>query len=111
MATVRGSASSSIISVLGTVNASAQSIAKVIEAGSDSVDMLTAFITKAKEEQRKAHLFAMKDYDDNLIHEAAFAKSKREATLVRELKQDAELAKLYQQNHAEYAQLLAPQGA
>ncbi|RUX60146.1 hypothetical protein [Mesorhizobium sp. M7A.F.Ca.CA.002.12.1.1] len=111
MATVRASASSSIISILGTVNASAQSVAKVIEAGSDSVDMLTAFITKAKAEQAKAHLFAAKDYDDNLIHEAALAKSKREANLTKELRNDADLARLYQANHAEYAALLAPQGA
>ena len=111
MATVRASASGSIISMLNTVNASAQSVAKIIDAGSDSVDMLTAFITKAKAEQSKAHLFAAKDYDDNLIHEAALAKSKREATLEKELRQDQRLADLYQQNHAEYAALLAPQGA
>jgi flagellar biosynthesis regulator FlaF len=109
MATIRQSASSSIISMLSTVNASASTVAKTINATADSVDMLTAYITKAKAEQTKTHIIEAKNFDDNLIQEASLAKSKREAALEKELRADQRLAQLYQQNHAEYTALLFPQ--
>lgn len=105
MATVRASTGSTIVAILGTLNASASSIAKVIDAGADSVDMLTAYIQKAKSEQAAAHKIAAERHETNLINEAAKEQAKLERDLEKELSGDKRLSELFLQNQATYKAL------
>ena len=83
--TVKSSASSTVIALLSTINSGATSIAKIIDSGSSSVDMLDRYVQRAKTRQHDSHLVEDAHWRTNLLLDAAKSQAKREETIKREL--------------------------
>lgn len=107
MATVRGSTSSTIIALLGTLNSAANASVKTIDAATDGVDMLTSFIQKAKAEQKLSHQKALVDFKQDLdieMHIASVERARKLKVIQDQLKSDPALNSLYQQQYAAYGE-------
>lgn len=71
MANVTSTTSNTIVALLGTVQSTAESAAKIIDTAASSVDMLDRFVQRAKNNQIIAHKVEDHTWRDNLIMEAA----------------------------------------
>jgi hypothetical protein len=61
--------------VLGSVQSAATTITSTLDAATGAVGMLTAFVSKASDEQRVRHIADKEDFVENLIIERAEMRS------------------------------------
>ncbi len=88
MATVRSSTSSTIVSLLGTVNSAASIITKTADSVASSVDMLDRYVQRAKTKQATAHAIEDAHWTRNLIIDAAHEQEKKETQLAKDYEGD-----------------------
>ena len=105
MTTVKSSASSTVITLLGTIGSSASMVAKTIDSASSSIDMLDRYVQRAKSNQIARHLVEDKDFLDNLINDAGEAKAMRLHNLEKKMQGNARLQQLFTEFVNEYRSL------
>ena len=103
--TVRASASSTVITLLGTIGSSASMVAKTIDSASSSIDMLDRYVQRAKAKQLQRHSIEDKDFLDNLIDTASEANAERLHKLETKLANNQRLQQLFTASKAEYLAL------
>ena len=108
MTSVTQSTTSTVVAVLGTINSSAMSIAKVIDSAASAVDMLDMYVQKAKRQQIERHTVDSHDYRFTLLSEAANAKRKLVTSIEKELANDVNGQQKFNTYFAEYEALFAP---
>lgn len=97
MATVRTSFSQAIVASFGTITATAGAVAKAVDAATDSVDMLTTYVQRAKEQQRITHLVQDVNWKRNLIIDAAREQERIETELKKEYASDPARSQKFQE--------------
>ena len=106
MTTVTKSASNTIVTMLGSIGSAASMVSKTIDSASASVDMLDAYVQRAKVNQASAHKIADADYLRNLIEDAGIERVKRHKTIEATLATQQERV-LFDQYLSEYQALFA----
>ena len=88
---VAQSTSSTVVALLNTVNSAALSVAKIIDTGASSVDMLDRYVQRAKQHQITTHKVEDHYWKRNLFLDAAKSQAKIEDQLERELQGNSSL--------------------
>lgn len=90
-------------SILGSVSATAGAITSTINHAAGAVDMVGAYIDKAKKEQAKTHALELAELDSRLIEEFTMRKTLRDAETKKFREQSAWHDEAYKTN-AEFFQ-------
>lgn len=97
--------SSTVVSLMNTVNSAATSVAKIIDTGASSIDMLDRYVQRAKQHQIIAHTVEDRTWQRNLFLDSAKSQARIEESLERELHGNTRLQQLFNQNLAELESL------
>jgi hypothetical protein len=97
MTTVTQSASSTIVTLLSTIQSTASAVAKTVDSATSSIDMLDRYVQRAKTRQLKSHTVEDEHWERNLLLTAAKAQEKIESDLVREYGSDQTRAARFNQ--------------
>ena len=92
--------------VLGSVQSAATTITSTLDAATGAVGMLTAFVSKASDEQRVRHVADKEDFVENLIMERAEMRSIACLKAEKFITKSADHAKHYGAAYAAFEQLL-----
>jgi hypothetical protein len=82
MTTVARATSGTIVTLLGTIGSGATMIAKTVDAAASSIDMLDAYVQRAKDQQRKLHLIEDDGWLETQIREHALEREATEAKIL-----------------------------
>ena len=96
---VTDAASNTAVQVLETIGTVATTATQTVGAITASVDMLSAFIHKARENQIAQHELEADDFYERLAEEAALERSERQAELQRKLNANPDIASHYAANY------------
>lgn len=88
MATVGTTTSQTIVSLLGTLNSTANMVARTVDSAASSVDMLDAYVQRAKRNQTDQHKVEDLHWRRNLILDAAKEQEKKENAIIKEYAHD-----------------------
>jgi len=102
MSNVSQSVSSTVVAVLGTIGVTANTAVKAVNNVAASMDMLDAYVSKAKVDQQISYRLNAKDNLRRLIHEAAEARAVREHALEQRMSVDSRLAQLFKSAESEF---------
>lgn len=91
--------------ILNTVTTVAATSSNTVEQAASAIDMLGAFITKARQEQRDSHIVQAHDYRFKLLAEAAIAKKQLVETINKEVSNTPNGKQLFETYFAEYSAL------
>ena len=92
--------------VLGSVQSAATTITSTLDAATGAVGMLTAFVSKASDEQRIRHVADKEDFIENLIMERAEMRSVANLKAEKFLSKSADHAKHYTAAYRSFESLL-----
>lgn len=106
MTTVSKSTASTIVSLLGTIGAAASMVAKTVDSASSSVDMLDAYVQRAKSHQAVTHKIEDASWLSSLKEDAAIERIKRHKTIAATLTTTQDRT-LFDQYLAEFDALFA----
>lgn len=95
MSSVTNATSNSLVAVLNTVNVAAQQAARTVTTAASGLDMLDAFVQKAKAEQAMRHTVDAVTYQMRLVREATDREVISQQEIAKKMKADAEYAQLY----------------
>ena len=91
--------------VLGAVETTATTLTNTLNALNMGVNMINASVKEASENQADQQKTDRKDFRDNLLREAAKAKSDANLKVIEYCKQSPKHAELYEAAYNEYAAL------
>ena len=98
MTTIYKSVNDTSVSVLTAVGTVASSVTKTLTTTASSLDMLDAFVQKAKNQQTERYIAEAVTYHDTLIEDAAMEAAERQAIILKKLNKQFDLAQLYSEN-------------
>jgi AAA+ superfamily predicted ATPase len=93
--TVRGSVTSSIVALLGTINSTASMVANTVEAASGSVDILDRYVKRINNNQVIEHKIADRTWRSNLIKSTAKEQEEFELKILKTYGNDQERSKRF----------------
>lgn len=103
---VVGSVSTTIVSVLDTVNTTTTQLTKGINAIGKSVDMFDRYMTVADLKHQKETEIELDFYIENLKETKAFEHMERQYAIQQKLKANPEMLKLYTENYQRIEKLI-----
>lgn len=89
MTAVSRTTGATIVSLLGTIGSVANTTEKIINSAASSVDMLDAYVQKAKREQVAQHKIDEESWLENLLDAAARDHEKRQEAIIKEYASDS----------------------
>lgn len=92
--------------VLGSVQSAATTVTATLDAATGAVGMLTAFVSKASDEQRIRHIADKEDFVENLILERAEQRALSAIKAEKFMAKSADHHKHFSDAYAEFQQLL-----
>lgn len=95
---VAKSTSSTVVALLNTVNSAATSVAKIIDTGASSIDMLDRYVQRAQQHQIISHKVEDHHWQRNLFLDSAKSQARIEESLERELAGNTRLQQLFNEN-------------
>jgi hypothetical protein len=102
MSTVSRTAGATAVSVLNTVSTVARSAQRLVTTATSGLDMLDTFVEKSRAKQIASSEFEMETFFKELHEEQSMATSERQLALATKLASNAELKKLYEENHKQF---------
>jgi hypothetical protein len=85
MTTVARTTGATIVTLLGTIGSAANAIAKTVDSATSGIDMLDAYVQRAKKLQLQQHAIEDADWLQNLKEDAALIQVKRSKSLASQL--------------------------
>lgn len=99
MASITGSATATLVSMLGAINTTANTLTRSINTTASALDMLDQYVQDARTEQL-ARSIANRDTMLQRVHEeSAIDNARRQHELQRQVATDPALAKLFTENY------------
>ena len=92
--------------VLGSVQSAATTITSTLDAATGAVGMLTAFVSKASDEQRKRHIIDAEDFVESLVLERAEMRTAANIKAEKFMAKSADHAKHFKTAYDRYSSLL-----
>lgn len=88
-------------SLFGTVTTTAEAFSKVVESSVTGVDMIDAFVQKAKADQAERYAVERRDHKQLVLEEVSRERGQRRARLQEELQADPVFAQHYAEAYKE----------
>lgn len=92
--------------VLGSIQSAATTVTSTLDAATGAVGMLTAFVSKASDEQRIRHVIDKEDFIENLIIERTEMNAIAALKLEKFISKSPDHAKHAQRAYEKYSKLL-----
>ena len=105
---VLGSASQATINVFDTISTTANAATKIVTGIATGANMFERMMTDMDKNHAMRSIINQYSYEKELIEDAARATAKRQALIQKELAEDANFKKLFEENYLELKALLNP---
>ena len=105
---VLSSASNATINVFDTIANTATSITKIVNGIGTGANMFERMMNDMDKNHAKRSIINQATYEKELLEDAARVTAKRQALIRKELKEDADYAKMFEENFNELKLLLNP---
>jgi len=105
---VLSSASQATINVFDTISTTANAATKIVTGVATGANMFERMMNDMDTNHAKRSIVNQASYEKELIEDAARATAKRQALIQKELSEDANFKKLFEENYKELKALLTP---